>query len=160
MQAAAAYFCGRTYQDLLSDSARAERWFRFAVSLEPDFLYAHAVLVQLLFRLARPAEALQVALAAEAAGVPRRRLFMDCRVLQYCEVPLLISKALYYNYAVAEMRPAVMSSAVWQRRAELLRRSDQECREAAESSLATSVGKKLMDIRQLQTFWEAEGLAG
>lgn len=173
---AAAFYCGRAHTDFLGDPRRAEKWYREAIKLEADFLYAHVALIHLLFKDGRYQDALSVALQAEAAaasgpgGRPRARLFMDSGPLQLCDVPLLISKALYYAYLSPQLRhlllrgsgsqdgsPKVKThsaiSGAWRRREALLEGARQECPRAA----SDTADKKLSDIGQLQKFWKSEG---
>eukprot|EP00747_Dinoflagellata_sp_TGD_P078457 gnl/TRDRNA2_/TRDRNA2_160080_c0_seq3.p1 gnl/TRDRNA2_/TRDRNA2_160080_c0~~gnl/TRDRNA2_/TRDRNA2_160080_c0_seq3.p1 ORF type:complete len:304 (-),score=58.59 gnl/TRDRNA2_/TRDRNA2_160080_c0_seq3:74-985(-) len=162
---AAAYYCGRTYQDLMGKVSLAEKYYRRAIKLEPDFLYAHVALVHLLFKLQRYEDALAVALAADTAGEPRARLFMDSRPLQICDMPLLLSKALYFSYTSPILRPQLLAApasepggpgSALRRRAEILEGAKRACPEAAGD--AESAGRKLKDIQQLEQFWKAERL--
>lgn len=178
-QAAAGYYCGRTHLDLLGDPTKAEKWYRQTMKLEADFLYAHVALIHLLFKQVRYKEALGVALAAEEAaaagpgGRPRRRLFMDCEPLQVCDIPLLLSKSLYYVYSAPELKSemlgigaaapgdpkqgklVVKARKAWSRRGALMEQCLKECPAAA----ASTADKKLSDVRSLQKFWKGQGLA-
>lgn len=150
----AAYYCARAHADLLGDVKLAEKWYKRTIKLEADFLYAHVALTHLLFRGQRYEEALRVALAGLEAGPPRMRLFMDSAPLHACDIPLLVSKALYYHYSTPHLRPKLSQINVWKRRTELLQQCDRECPVHA----GDSAGRKLKDVQQLRHFWEAEGL--
>ncbi|CAK9069810.1 unnamed protein product [Durusdinium trenchii] len=77
-RSAAAYFCGRSYWDLLGDVRKAEKWLKTSSKLERGFLYPRVALIQLLFQQQRYVEALEEAQSAEAELLPQQpRLFMD-----------------------------------------------------------------------------------
>ncbi|CAJ1360623.1 unnamed protein product [Effrenium voratum] len=147
-QSAGAYFCARSYLDLLGNNQKAEQWFRTTMKLEPDFLYARVALIQMLFRQQRFSEAFKEAVDATKLGRPRLRLFMDSGPLHVCDIPLLSSKAIYYMYINATLRPELQSHPVWPQRARLLAASA-----ACELAGGDSAERKMNDVQKLQDFW-------
>lgn len=151
-RSAAAYFCARTYLDLFSDEKKGEKWLKRTISLEEDFLYARVALIQLLFRQQRHLEAYKEAVASESLDPPKLRLFMDSGPLHACDLPLLLSKAMYYMYADAALRPRLLRDGTWHRREILLETCAARCPAVAGDSLA----RKMQDITKLKEFWSSE----
>ncbi|CAK9069806.1 unnamed protein product [Durusdinium trenchii] len=151
-RSAAAYFCGRSYWDLLGDVRKAEKWLKTSSKLERGFLYPRVALIQLLFQQQRYVEALEEAQSAEAELLPQQpRLFMDSGPLHVCDVPLLLSKAIYYVHTNATLDRAGLSG-LWERRGELLARCEASCPSAGDTAV-----RKMQDIAKLKEFWQIEG---
>merc|ERR1739848_229430 len=62
---AAAYYCARAYMDFMDNTKLSEQWHRYAIDLEPDFLYSHVALLYHFFKVQRYEDALKLALEAE-----------------------------------------------------------------------------------------------
>lgn len=154
-RSAAAYFCGRAYLDVLGQPTKAEKWFKKSIQLEKDFLYAHVALIQMLFQQTRHQEAFDQAVLAERLGPPQLRLFMDSGPLHVCDIPLLLSKAIYYGYSNATLKPQILNGSAWQRRDALLTKCESHCPTAA----AETASRKMHDIGKLKEFWLNENVS-
>merc|ERR1719247_3770270 len=142
---AAAFYLGRAWLDLRNDSAQAIVSFRRAIALEPAFLWAHNSLAHALFREQLYGEALEVLEQAEAQPYAPR-LFMDTWSVRSCDVPLMLSKSLYFHYVAGGVeRERIRAHRLWPRRAELLRRAQDAC------AFATT---KVHDVQALLRYWE------
>ena len=125
--------------------------YRRAIALEPGFLWAHVSLAHAFFRRHEYTAALEM-LETAAAESYSPRLFMDTWSVHSCDVPLMLSKALYYHYLDGgEPRAAIRRHKFWPKRSALLRAARQACGFAE---------PKVHDAEALMSYWKQARAAG
>eukprot|EP00434_Breviolum_minutum_P034640 symbB.v1.2.030666.t3/scaffold3482.1/size55780/4 len=80
-----------------------------------------------------------------------RPFHCDSGPLYVCDIPLLLSKAIYYGYSDPTIRPTILKSSAWQQRDVLLKGCESNCPTAG-----ATASRKMHDIGKLQEFWTNE----
>lgn len=102
-QAATAYYLGRLYREIYEDLDEAADWFNKALSVDPGFAWATEALARIHINVGNYSQGLLVVERQlygddQLQQTREPRLMLDTSEAVSCELPLLLSKLLYYQF--------------------------------------------------------------